>query len=889
MPKLTRRDALSLLATPALAAPQPAPTQNAAGPIELHYLNGLPTQPLGTTWGVPFAKSTVKTSDRFALGTLPLSQWPLAYWPDGSVKWMGFATVIPPNTAASQLKLAKTGAAALPAMTAREANGQIEVQAGKITAKLNTRGTNLIESLSVDGREVARAGRLQCSLEDRSRLAAEGILKFEEFTSAIKSAIVESSDGVRTVVKFEGVHKSRTREWLPFIVRLYFYKDATPVRVLHTILFDGDDQKDFIKSLGLTFDVPLREQAHNRHVRLGGEGSGLWAEPVQPLTGRRTLNYQGRDVYPDQLQGKAVPNKEAYDSRSQFLLRDWAVWDSFKLAQTNPHGFTVHKRAVENACWLEAGAGKRSSGYAFVGDTSGGLGITVRNFWQSYPASLEIHNASAAAATLHAWLWSPDAPAMDLRHYDTKAHGLEASYEDVQPGFSTPYGVARTSELMLFPSTEVPAKTQSVLDADMAQNPPRLACAAAYLHSTQVFGAWSLPDRSTPGKAQLEERLEKAFFFYQKEVDQRSWYGFWNYGDIMHQYDTERHVWRYDIGGFAWDNSELVPDMWLWYTFLRTGRSDVFAMAEAMTRHTGEVDTYHLGRFAHLGSRHNVRHWGCGAKEVRISQAALRRFYYYLTADERTGDIMREMVDADLKLTEIDPMRLARPTSERPSKYPARVRGGPDWVAFAGNWMTEWERTGNTKYRDKILAGIESMAAMPYGMLSGPEALFGYDPATGKLYPLADDPFGSYNLAMIMGGAEVLFELEPLLASETFNKLWLQYCRLLGAPRDVVRRDMASHAEVWFPGQQGRGGNAGGAGGRLWAYCYAKTKDARYAELAKQTLLGGPNRAPAEPRKVAGPQVLNDIEEIPGLSTNSTSQWCLNAMEILALCGDKVS
>ena len=29
-----------------------------------------------------------------------------------------------------------------------------------------------------------------------------------------------------------------------------------------------------------------------------------------------------------------------------------------------------------------------------------------------------------------------------------------------------------------------------------------------------------------------------------------------------------------------------------------------------------------------------MRHWGCGAKEVRISQAAYRRFYYYLTTDE---------------------------------------------------------------------------------------------------------------------------------------------------------------------------------------------------------------------------------------------------------------
>src|SRR4029077_3163383 len=125
------------------------------------------------------------------------------------------------------------------------------------------------------------------------------------------------------------------------------------------------------------------------------------------------------------------------------------------------------------------------------------------------------------------------------------------------------------------------------------------------------------------------------------------------------------------------DNTELGTDLWLWYSFLRTGRPDIFRMAEAMTRHTGEVDVYHLGRFAGLGSRHNVRHWGCGAKEGRISQAAYRRFYYYLSTDERAGDLMHEVVDSDLQSTKIDPMRLAAPLTA-PLGYPARVRGGPD-------------------------------------------------------------------------------------------------------------------------------------------------------------------------------------------------------------------
>ena len=179
----------------------------------------------------------------------------------------------------------------------------------------------------------------------------------------------------------------------------------------------------------------------------------------------------------------------------------------------------------------------------------------------------------------------------------------------------------------------------------------------------------------------VEQRLKLYTDFYQKAIEQNKWYGFWNYGDVMHAYDPERHSWRYDVGGYAWDNTELATPMWLWYNFLRTGRADLFTMAEAMTRHCSEVDVYHVGPFAPLGSRHNVSHWGCGAKEARISQAAFNRFYYYLTTDERTGDLMSAQRDADTLLLHLDPMRLAEPRSQYPCQAPARLRFGPDWLA----------------------------------------------------------------------------------------------------------------------------------------------------------------------------------------------------------------
>ncbi len=871
---ITRRSALGILATTATAASieqqaqaQPAP----AGAIDLNWLGGAaPAVESGVSWGLPWPRGAVRREQTFTLSAadgkpLPLQSWPLAYWPDGSIKFSGYATVA---ATPGPFRLAPAPASASIALKLSQSAQAIEIDTGKVQARIPKQGAAFIESLTIEGRIVARDARLACTLEDRS---TPGTLRFPEFTSSIKTVTVEQSGPVRAVVRIEGVHKNATREWLPFIVRLYFYSGAEPVRLVHTIVFDGDHEKDFIKGLGLVFTVPMREQVHNRHVRFAGEGDGLWSEPVQPISGRRML--QGAS-YPDQLAGKRIANKETFNGAGQKLLSDWAVWSDFKLSQTTADGFTIQKRTNPESCWLDAIAGRRSAGLVFAGDVSGGLAIGLKNFWQSFPSGPEVRNAASPAADLHVWLWSPDAPAMDLRHYDTRAHDLDSSYEDVQPGFSTPHGVARTSELTLFPSAAVPAKSVTEQHVQLTQAPPLLTATPAHLHSTKVFGIWSLPDRSTPAKKALEDQLDAAFEFYHKEVEQRHWYGFWNYGDVMHQHDGARHEWRYDIGGFAWDNSELGTDMWLWYTYLRSGRADAFRMAEAMTRHTGEVDTYHLGRFAMLGSRHNVRHWGCGAKEARISQAAYRRFHYYLTTDERTGDLMREAVNADFKATEIDPMRLASPLT-KPLPYPGRVRGGPDWLAFAGNWMTEWERTGDTKWRDKIVAGMDSIAAMPFGFLTGPNQLYGYDPNTGKLYAL-EQQVGTYNLATIMGGGEVVFELNTLIEHAGWKKAWEQYCRLHTARRDVIERDKASGVE---------GADAQYARpGRLSGYLYSLNRNPAYARKAWSGVriprMGG---AP-----LAGPEVVTPIEDVLALSTNSVAQGCLEAIEVLEMCGDQM-
>lgn len=198
-------------------------------------------------------------------------------------------------------------------------------------------------------------------------------------------------------MRVQGVMQSEkgSRQWLPFSIRMYFYAGSNAVRLVNTIIYNGDEQKDFIKGLGLVFSVPMREQLYNRHVRFAGEGSGIWAEPVKPLLLR------DKNVLPDQLAGKPQ-SLDQIPERAQSVIKDLPVWNDYRLVQSTAEGFNISKRTNTKSTWLDANAGKRSKGFVFVGDTKGGLGVGLKDFWQSYPAALEVRNAAKDVAELKA-------------------------------------------------------------------------------------------------------------------------------------------------------------------------------------------------------------------------------------------------------------------------------------------------------------------------------------------------------------------------------------------------------------------------------------------------------------------------------------------------------
>jgi len=152
---------LSLFAVFAHAAP--------GQPVPIKWLGDTPA-PLttGVSFGVPWPRGEVPKTQAFTLitadnHTLPVQTWPLAYRPDGSLKRVGVATVAGPETT-GELKLlpvaTTTVALGGPAVTVRRSDTTFLIDTGRVRAVIPMHGDHIIDLLTVDGRDVARGGRL---------------------------------------------------------------------------------------------------------------------------------------------------------------------------------------------------------------------------------------------------------------------------------------------------------------------------------------------------------------------------------------------------------------------------------------------------------------------------------------------------------------------------------------------------------------------------------------------------------------------------------------------------------------------------------------------------------------------------------------------------------
>lgn len=799
---------------------------------------------------------------------VPVQSRITAFWPDGSVKWaahtadalrMGRQAVIEPAEETAVLPGTGNGI-----KIERRPDG-IYVETSFLAFVIPMDKSSLLHSLRINGREMVRRAYPVIWLEHFLQEKDTHVIREECFGyGKWDEMAIEEEGPLQCVFRFSGKHvESRyDRRVMPFICRIYVNADSDTLKFVHTFIYDGDKDHDLLKGMGIRFEAEFQGRHYDRHIRFGTEGTGFHEAAVLLSPSHPRLP---AEVFRSQMEGRtgAYPQYSEEDRSAD----DMPVWSDYGICQDSSEHYRIYKRTKENCCYLDCRHGRRANGVMMAGGANGALLIGIRDFWKRYPGGLEAHGMEKEVTECTAWFYSPQASCFDFRHYDTRTYP-RTCYEGYPELGDDPKGIAVTGECSLKLMEKIASDEETRSFGTAVSRPPIYAGEPSWYHEKRAFGFWSLPKMENQAWEWAEKQLESAFSFYKEEVDARKWYGLFDYGDIMHTYDSVRHVWKYDMGGFAWQNTELVPTYWFWLYFLRTGREDVFSMAEAMSRHCSETDMYHTGLLKGMGSRHNVRHWGCPCKEPRISMAGHWRFYYYLTGDHRMGEVMDEVKDAENALRNVkhyqEDGRLV-------------IRSGPDWSSYVANWMTRYERTLDEKYLYKIKQGIRDIAAAPYGLASGPDFEFDTD-MSHLIYHGENENTPNQHLQICMGGLQIWLECAWMLESSTLKRLLEELgCFYLLSPEEkkaltggkIEKRPfgwpMLASGLVAYAAMRRRDRNLAL---QAWELLFREI-DVKFGATGIETRTYG-QKPDGLPQK-----------EIPGVMTNTVSQWCLNMIMCL--------
>ncbi|KAJ5107132.1 hypothetical protein N7456_003807 [Penicillium angulare] len=762
----------------------------------LQWLNGNGPHSLqhGVSFGMPWPRGLYSTGQTFVIASGD-SQWPLdsreiAYWADGSLRWTAHSVYgdIDYNEG-YEVKGAPHPKEPLQGVKVKSQASQVSVKTQKgLYLRFSSPGSpSILESFEVDGQIICSNATVVASISGKPH------------TTRVDTVAVENHTFSRAVVKVSGAVERAGESHLPFDVRFYIHSDASTLRIVHSFTHDLGSNTP-LTSLGLEFTVPLGQtELYNRHVRLGGSNGGVLREEVKGLTGlRHGPTVQNRV---DQADGRTVTLNENEWTRTELAKGVSYIpsWESYSLSQLSSDGFTIKKRTKPGCSWVKVTGGGRADGSAYVGSAlNGGLAVGMCDFWERYPTQLDLDNLASDQGTVTVWLYSPLAEPLEttpyhdglgMDTYEKQLEGLNVTYEDFEPGFASANGIGRTNQLFLRPFTSTPSNEEFSNFSTLVRDPSRLVATSEHMYSAGAFhGCWA-PGVSGTGaesmlkETQIEQNLDLLFNFYHGQIEQNRWYGFWDHGDVQHTYDPYRHAWRYDVGGFAWDNSELSTDLWLWLYFLHTGRADVFKMAEAMTRHTGEVDVYHTGKFKGFGTRHGVQHFSDSSKQLRISNVLYRRIYFYLTGDERTGDLIFELQQCQNTLLALDSHRKVQKHADIPEGF-AMTNIGLDCGPLAASWLTSWERRseGWEKSKNLLIKLLDGISGLKHGI--GNNAIL-LNPKTGDIQecPPPTPEWAISHLSMLFGFPEIFAELihyarheHPETVSK-FIKVYLSYCR----------------------------------------------------------------------------------------------------------------
>ncbi len=267
--------------------------------------------------------------------------------------------------------------------------------------------------------------------------------------------IVEQDGPVRAVVRLDGKHG----DWLPFTVRLYFYAGATDVRIVHSFVWDGDPERDFLAGLG---SQRRRADARRaaRPARPAGRRryGGFLTEAVRGLTGlRRDPGERGTPRAGGRAHSAGRGDPEPTRCRERLHLIP--QWNDYTLDQTSADGFTLRKRTGPGHAWVTIPAGDP---VARATATSAGSAAASASACATSGSCTRPGSTSAAPPPTRRprpcgcgrrgarrWTCASSTTAWARTATPNSSKASRSPTRTTSPASATPHGIARTHELTL--------------------------------------------------------------------------------------------------------------------------------------------------------------------------------------------------------------------------------------------------------------------------------------------------------------------------------------------------------------------------------------------------------------------------------------------------------
>lgn len=460
----------------------------------------------------------------------------------------------------------------------------------------------------------------------------------------------KGSGPLHVIFRVEGTYfyNQKDNNASPFEIRIHAYAGKTYIKVLHTLTYTG---------------IP------DKHKTQVGEHYNI-ATQNEKILSEDTANDPGWTQPNDQISGCGLSLVYHLDKDQQVLTsvydEDWSVKDSkdrivqfnaspinkTTLLQTGPKqnnpnatsspterikGFDA--KVYQNKTSIESV--QKAKGWIDLSDSSKGIAIGIKNFFQEYPKELQI---DPKTGTVTSYIWPADANPMSFERKDTKEDG------DMLGNFAQ--GIAKTTEFIYyFHNKSTGNEIDNIMDYSLKS--PVAHASSEWYTSSKVYGNMAPFSQKHP---EYENALQYKYDWWIYNQNWEPWYGMFDFGDGKAYYIKGK--W------YMWDNNEPTADFMLWTNFMRTGQAKYYYAAQNMSKHTMDVDNIHWPKkrkfvgyindaidywnyedeeestpYLGIGRRHGDEHWTALLSAHVWVQGWIAS--YYITGDNRALEVAK--------------------------------------------------------------------------------------------------------------------------------------------------------------------------------------------------------------------------------------------------------